>query len=212
MTVRSRTMTVRSRTMTVRSTTMTVRSRTMTVRSRTMTVRSRTMTARSRQMTVRSTTMTVRSTTMTVWSRTMTVRSRTMTVWSRTMTVRSTTMTVRSTTMTVWSRTAELPATCEVAPLTSQQHANVCEGRICSDKFTSCHTEIEVADQTFYLTQSQYTDTGPISPSADPITPGAWQGSHWSASFEVSGMTRPRKNPGASGIRTRDLPLSRRTP
>ena len=25
-------------------------------------------------------------------------------------------------------------------------------------------------------------------------------------------MTRPRKNPGASGIRTRDLPLSRRTP
>ena len=39
-------------------------------------------------------------------------------------------------------------------------------------------TEIEVADQTFHLTQSQYTDTGPTSPSADPITPGAWQGSH----------------------------------
>ena len=37
--------------------------------------------------------------------------------------------------------------------------------------------EIEVADQTFHLTQSQYTDTGPTSPSADPITPGAWQGS-----------------------------------
>ena len=49
--------------------------------------------------------------------------------------------------------------------------------------FTRCHTEIEVADQTFYLTQSQYTDTGPTSPSADPITPGAWQGSHWSAKF-----------------------------
>ena len=44
-------------------------------------------------------------------------------------------------------------------------------------------TLTEVADQTFYLTQSQYTDTGPTSPSADPITPGAWQGSHWSASF-----------------------------
>ena len=72
--------------------------------------------------------------------------------------------------------------------------------------------EIEVADPTFYLTQSQYTDTGPTSPSADPITPGAWQGSHCSANFEVTGMTRPRKNPGASGIRTRDLPLSRRTP
>ena len=34
-----------------------------------------------------------------------------------------------------------------------------------------------------YLTQSQYTDTGPTSPGADPITPGAWQGSHWSANF-----------------------------
>ena len=44
--------------------------------------------------------------------------------------------------------------------------------------FTCCHSEIEVADPTFYLTQSQYTDTGPTSPSADHITPGAWQGSH----------------------------------
>ena len=68
-----------------------------------------------------------------------------------------------------------------VGCLTSQQHASVSQGRICSDNFTCCHTEIEVADQTFYLTQSQYTDTGPTSPSADPITPGAWQGSHWSA-------------------------------
>ena len=33
--------------------------------------------------------------------------------------------------------------------------------------------EIEVADQIFHLTQSQYTDTGPTSPSADPTTPGA---------------------------------------
>ena len=67
--------------------------------------------------------------------------------------------------------------------LTSQQHVSVSQGLVCSDKFTCCHTEIEVADQTFYLTQSQYTDTGPTSPSADPITPGAWQGSHWSANF-----------------------------
>ena len=54
-------------------------------------------------------------------------------------------------------------------------------GAICTDNFTCCHTEIEAADQTFHLTQSQYTDTGPASPSADPISPGAWQGSHWSA-------------------------------
>ena len=94
--------------------------------------------------------------------------------------------------------------------LTSQQQASVSQGRICIDHFTCCHTE--VADPTFYLTQSQYTDTGPTSPSADPITPGAWQGSHWSTNFEVTGMTRPRKNPDASGLRTRDLPLSRRTP
>ena len=41
-----------------------------------------------------------------------------------------------------------------VGCLTSQQHATVSQGRICSDNFTCCHTEIEVADQTFYLTQS----------------------------------------------------------
>ena len=70
-----------------------------------------------------------------------------------------------------------------VGCLTSQQQASVSQGRICSDNFTCCHTETEVADQTFYLTQSQYTDTGPTSPSADPITPGAWQGSHWNANF-----------------------------
>ena len=64
--------------------------------------------------------------------------------------------------------------------LTSQQQDSVSQGRICTDNFTCCHTEIEVAGQTFYLTQSQYTDT---SPSVDPITPGAWQGSHWSANY-----------------------------
>ena len=35
-----------------------------------------------------------------------------------------------------------VPATCY----------SVSPGRICSDNFTCCHTEIEVADQTFYLT------------------------------------------------------------
>ena len=70
-----------------------------------------------------------------------------------------------------------------VGCLTSQQQASVSQGRICSDNCTCCHTEIEVADPTFYLTQSQYTDTGPTSPSADPISPGAWQGCHWSANF-----------------------------
>ena len=87
-----------------------------------------------------------------------------------------------------------------LACLTSQQHASVSQGRIRSDNFTCCHTEIEVADPTFQLTQSQYIDNGPTSPSADPITPAAWQGSHWSANFKVTGMTRPRKNPAQAGF------------
>ena len=57
-----------------------------------------------------------------------------------------------------------------VGCLSSQQHGSVSLGRVC---FTCCHTEIEGVDQTFYLTQSQYTDTGPTSLSADRITPGA---------------------------------------
>ena len=74
-----------------------------------------------------------------------------------------------------------------VACLTSQQHTSVSQGRICAGDFTCWHTEIEVADPTFYLTQSQYTDNGPTSPSAGPVMPGAGLGSHWSANFEVTG-------------------------
>ena len=70
-----------------------------------------------------------------------------------------------------------------VGCLMSQQHASVPQGRICSDNFTCCHTEIEVADHIFHLTQSQYTDTGPTRPSTDLIIPGAWQGRYWSANF-----------------------------
>ena len=94
-----------------------------------------------------------------------------------------------------------------VGGLTSQRQASVSQERICTDNFTCCHTEIEVADQTLYLTQSQYTDTGQTSPSADPIMPGTWQRSHWSAWYDST-----RKNPVASRIRTPDLPLQRRTP
>ena len=95
--------------------------------------------------------------------------------------------------------------------LTSQQHASVSQGRICSDNCTRCHNEIEVADQTFNLTQSRYTDTGPTSPSTDPITPGAWQGSHCMPILSHWYDSTP-KIPNASGIQTRDLPLSRWTP
>ena len=88
--------------------------------------------------------------------------------------------------------------------LTSQQHISVSLGRIYLDNFTCCHTEIQASDQTLYLTQSQCTDTGPTSHSANPILPDVWQGSHWYDST--------RKNHVASGIHAPDLPLSRRTP
>ena len=61
--------------------------------------------------------------------------------------------------------------------------AGVSQGGICSNNGICCHTAIEVADQTFYLTQSQYTDTGLSSLSADSITPGFCQGSHRSTNY-----------------------------
>ena len=39
-----------------------------------------------------------------------------------------------------------------VGCLTSQQQASVSQGRIWTDSFRCYHTEIEAADQTFYLT------------------------------------------------------------
>ena len=59
-----------------------------------------------------------------------------------------------------------------VSCLISQQHASVSQGRICSDNFTCYHTEIKLVDQTFRLTQLQFAETGPTSPSIDPITLG----------------------------------------
>ena len=59
-----------------------------------------------------------------------------------------------------------------VGCLSSQQHAGVSQGPTYSDNFTCFHTEIEVANQTFYFTQEHYTETGPTSPSIDPLTPG----------------------------------------
>ena len=100
---------------------------------------------------------------------------------------------------------------CLVGWFTSQQHASAPQGRIWSDTCTCCHTEIEVADQTFYLIQSQYTDTLPTGPSTDPVTSGARQGSHWSTNFQVTGMTRPGKtHTTQAGIG--DLPFPRWTP
>ena len=75
-----------------------------------------------------------------------------------------------------------------VGCLTFRQQASVSQGRICTDKFTCCHTEIEVANQTFYFTKSPYTNTGPTSPNA-------WQRSHGVPVLKVDGMTRTGKIP-----------------
>ena len=78
-----------------------------------------------------------------------------------------------------------------VGCLMSQKHAKVSQEQICSDNCTCCHSRTEAADQTFYLTQSQYTDIGLTRPSTDSTMPGAWQGSQWSTKFYVTGMTWP---------------------
>ena len=46
---------------------------------------------------------------------------------------------------------------------------SVQQGWICSDNFPCRHTDTEVAEQTCHLLQLQYTDTGQISPSSDPV-------------------------------------------
>ena len=48
--------------------------------------------------------------------------------------------------------------------LTSHRQASISQRRICLDSCTCCDTEIEVSDLNFYLTQSQFTDTGPARP------------------------------------------------
>ena len=89
---------------------------------------------------------------------------------------------------------------CLFACLTSQQHASVSQGRICTDNFTCCHTEIEAADQTFYHTQSQYTDTGPTSPSADPITQVPGRIATGVPIFESLVCLDPEKIPSQTGF------------
>ena len=69
-----------------------------------------------------------------------------------------------------------------VGCLTSQRHVSTSKGQICSDTCMCCHTQTEAADQTFYLTQSQYTDTRPTSPSTESTLPGTWP-SHWTTNF-----------------------------
>ena len=94
-----------------------------------------------------------------------------------------------------------------------QQHASVSQEQICPDSCTCCSSEIEVADQTFCLTQSQYTYTGPNNPSADPVTPGVWQGSQWNTNLiSLWYDSTWKKGPRPQRQSKPGIPLSRRTP
>ena len=96
-----------------------------------------------------------------------------------------------------------------VGCLPSLQHASASQVRICLDNFTCCHAEIAAAGQICYLTPSDslYTDTGPASPNIDLVTPGAWQGSHYSTTLHVTRMTQPEKYPLAERGSILGLPL-----
>ena len=41
--------------------------------------------------------------------------------------------------------------------LSSQQNTGVSQGQVCVDSLTCCHTETHVANQTYYIIQSQYS-------------------------------------------------------
>ena len=76
-----------------------------------------------------------------------------------------------------------------------QQQASVSQGQICSDKCTSCHGR-SCRSNFLHHPVTVYWHC-PTSPSADPIMPGTWQGSPYSANLEVTGMTWPGKIPMA---------------
>ena len=66
------------------------------------------------------------------------------------------------------------------------------------------HTEIEAADQTWYLTQNHSILTPGQPVPALTLMAGARQGSHWRTSVYVTGMTPPGKSPtGKVGIKPR---------
>ena len=90
--------------------------------------------------------------------------------------------------------------------LKSQQIASVSQERVCSDNCTCYCTEIEVADQTFYLTRytvcTQYTDTRPTHPSAD------LKGTR--VLVFITGMAHPRIKPWSVTLEADALPLGQR--
>ena len=100
-----------------------------------------------------------------------------------------------------------------VGCLTSQQHASVSQGRICTDKFTWCHTWDRSCRSNFpshpvtvYWHRADQSQCWPINAQAPGrVATGV-------PVFKSLVWLDPGKNTVASGIRTLDLPLSRGTP
>ena len=56
-----------------------------------------------------------------------------------------------------------------LACLTSQQHVRVSQGRICSNNLRAASQRYKWQIKLFCLSQSQYTNTGPTSPSVETV-------------------------------------------
>ena len=86
--------------------------------------------------------------------------------------------------------------------LTSQQNASTPQGWVWSGNCLCCHTQTKAADQTCHLIQSVYWHRDSY-PSADPVAPCAWQGSHWSTKLLSHWYTLTQKIAhGKSGDQT----------
>ena len=88
-----------------------------------------------------------------------------------------------------------------VGCLTSQQHVSVSQGRICSDSFTCCHTEIQVADQTVTVywhraNQSQHWPYNAKRLAGQPLKCQFL--SHWYDSTPEKSWHKQDSNPGSS--------------
>ena len=90
------------------------------------------------------------------------------------------------------------------------------QDRVCFANSTGWHTSKKVAS-LIYCLKAQCTDTGPNSPSTDPVTPRSRQGSHHSTNCAVTGMAGPAKAEGepydshSRGVRLTARPSGRGT-
>ena len=79
-----------------------------------------------------------------------------------------------------------------LGPLISHQHSHGISGMLCFDKYKSCDTETDTADQTC---RSQYSDTGPANPSTDCTMSDVSQSSLYNTSFNPIHTKQLQRHP-----------------